>query len=400
MQRCRGWQLAELLERCGFFTEPYAAWATQWAAALPSPPLPPSLALARCCPPATPSAARPRGPQCSHDRPGGLGRCAALPAAASSCHQLLRPASHLKRSACRPPFRPPARLQAGRQRAAGAASGRHHPPGHQAGEHNVLWHLASLAATGGRGSLATARRRGLGERGGGGGRHGLALARRRKAGRCLASPKAAAPSAGVQGCSGLQLPPPPPPPSFTRPCTPPLDGSCWEGALDRGHASPWQLLIRAAQRPQASALPVGLGTRAAPGPPAARPRPPRPGSQSPPPAPPPPPAQLIDFGLATTEAALAEAGAEVVGSPDYVAPEVLRWQRYGPACDVWSLGVMLYHMLAGGLPFASETQIRMAPLRFSGKVGRCRATGPRPRRQPRLTLPPLPRCRCGRSSPR
>jgi hypothetical protein len=29
MSRCQGWQLAELLERCGFFTEEYAAWATR-----------------------------------------------------------------------------------------------------------------------------------------------------------------------------------------------------------------------------------------------------------------------------------------------------------------------------------------------------------------------------------
>ncbi len=67
---------------------------------------------------------------------------------------------------------------------------------------------------------------------------------------------------------------------------------------------------------------------------------------------------LTDFGLARIEGgeALTRTGA-VAGTPVYMAPEQVRGEisRIGPATDVWALGVMLYELAAGRLPFEGST---------------------------------------------
>jgi len=45
----------------------------------------------------------------------------------------------------------------------------------------------------------------------------------------------------------------------------------------------------------------------------------------------------------------------VVGSPDYMAPEVLRGKPYSYAVDYWSLGCILFEFLAGFPPFSGVT---------------------------------------------
>jgi alpha-glucoside transport system substrate-binding protein len=67
-------------------------------------------------------------------------------------------------------------------------------------------------------------------------------------------------------------------------------------------------------------------------------------------------AYLADFGIAkVTEATAQLTGSGIVGTPAYMAPEMAERGGVSPLIDVYALGVTLYQMLTGQLPYDAET---------------------------------------------
>jgi hypothetical protein len=69
--------------------------------------------------------------------------------------------------------------------------------------------------------------------------------------------------------------------------------------------------------------------------------------------------KVVDFGIAALAGANADTSPTVLGTPAYLAPERLVGSAVTPASDVYALGLLLFRMLTGGLPWRAETVTQM-----------------------------------------
>lgn len=65
--------------------------------------------------------------------------------------------------------------------------------------------------------------------------------------------------------------------------------------------------------------------------------------------------KLCDFGISRI---VVDGGKvrEILGTPDYVAPEVLQFEPLSLKTDIWSVGVLTYVLLTGCSPFGGDTK--------------------------------------------
>uniref|UniRef100_A0A3P8SXR5 Serine/threonine-protein kinase 17A n=1 Tax=Amphiprion percula TaxID=161767 RepID=A0A3P8SXR5_AMPPE len=63
--------------------------------------------------------------------------------------------------------------------------------------------------------------------------------------------------------------------------------------------------------------------------------------------------KIVDFGLSRMISSHQELR-EIMGTPEYVAPEILNYEPISTATDMWSIGVLAYVMLTGISPFLGE----------------------------------------------
>ena len=98
-------------------------------------------------------------------------------------------------------------------------------------------------------------------------------------------------------------------------------------------------------------------------------------------------AKLMDFGIAKdAEGGGATAAGDVMGTPEYMSPEQCRGEKLGFSSDVYALGIVIYELFTGEVPFHGENM--MATL-FKQIEEPLPVDGPAGARLPRSLVPVL-----------
>jgi eukaryotic-like serine/threonine-protein kinase len=86
--------------------------------------------------------------------------------------------------------------------------------------------------------------------------------------------------------------------------------------------------------------------------------------------------KVTDFGIAHAgDPQMTEVGS-IVGTAQYLSPEQARGRAVGPQTDIYSLGVVLYEMLAGRVPFEGDSSVAIAMQHVSDQAPPLRALAP------------------------
>lgn len=107
--------------------------------------------------------------------------------------------------------------------------------------------------------------------------------------------------------------------------------------------------------------------------------------------------KVADFGFARIlpAAAMAET---LCGSPLYMAPEILRYEKYDAKADLWSVGAVLFEMTAGKPPFRASNHVELLRkiekgedrIKFPDESSRSSSAAADGKDDPSTTQPPVP----------
>jgi serine/threonine-protein kinase len=90
--------------------------------------------------------------------------------------------------------------------------------------------------------------------------------------------------------------------------------------------------------------------------------------------------KVTDFGIARAGASQMTEVGSIIGTAQYLSPEQARGQQVRPPADLYSLGVVLYEMLTGRVPFDGDSAVAIAMKHVS--------ENPRPPRELNPSIPP------------
>jgi beta-lactam-binding protein with PASTA domain/predicted Ser/Thr protein kinase len=70
--------------------------------------------------------------------------------------------------------------------------------------------------------------------------------------------------------------------------------------------------------------------------------------------------KVMDFGIARAGTSQMTETGSIIGTAQYLSPEQAKGAPVGPASDIYSVGVVLYEMLTGSVPFTGDTPLEIA----------------------------------------
>lgn len=86
--------------------------------------------------------------------------------------------------------------------------------------------------------------------------------------------------------------------------------------------------------------------------------------------------KLLDFGIARMGVVNQTKASVVLGTPSYMAPEQARGESVGPALDLYAMGVILFEMLTGRLPYVADNAVRVIYMHLEAPIPRPSSLNP------------------------